>query len=124
MSSRTKIALAITLVLYAVTGVAAWSKEAKLMAYKAQEGYDQAQKLQKKLEFECTAKGLRNSCAFNISYAAGPNWTVKVLPILPGVALINSAYYVGPKWAEGSTRIELWYGFGSITLQELGTWVS
>lgn len=124
MSSRIKIVLAIVLALYATTGLVAWNKEAGLMSSKAQEGYDRAIKLQKKFELECIAKGTRSSCAYNIAYATGPNWSVTVVPVLPGVSLINSAYYVGPKWAEGSARIELWYGFGSLTLHDFGSWVS
>jgi hypothetical protein len=124
MNSRIKATLAIVLALYATTGVVAWNKETELMSRKAQEGYDRALKLQKKFELECMAKGSSSSCTYNISYATGPDWSVYVLPVLPGVSLINSAYYVGPKWAKGSARIELWYGFGSITLHDFGSWVS
>jgi hypothetical protein len=124
MSSRIKITLIIAITFYAITGIGTWNRETELMSHKAREGYDRALKLQKKFELECMAKGSSSSCAYNISYATGPDWSVQVLPVLPGISLINSAYYVGPKWAEGSTRIELWYGFGSITLHDFGSWVS
>ena len=124
MSSRIKKSLAIVLALYAITGIIAWNKEAGIMSRKALEGYDRALKLQEKFELECIAKGTRSSCTYNIAYVTGPNWSVTVVPVLPGVSLIDSAYYVGPKWAEGSARIELWYGFGSFILHDFGSWVS
>ena len=124
MKPRTKIALAAIFALYGVTGVGAWSQETKKVSQKAEEGYSKALILQEKFEAECIAKSYKRPCIYNISYSTGPNWSAKVLPVLPGIAIINSAYYVGPKWAEGSTRIEFWYGFGSITLYDFGTWVS
>ena len=55
----------------------------------------------------------------------GPKSRVQwCIPILPGIALLNSSYVIGPLWGRGSAKIVFWYGFDSKVLVELGGWIS
>lgn len=52
-----------------------------------------------------------------------PISTVKwCVPVLPGIILTDSAYYVGPLWARGGVKIVFFYGFGSTVLVTLSEW--
>jgi hypothetical protein len=45
-------------------------------------------------------------------------------PILPGVLLADSYYYVGPSYGRGSVKVVVYYGFGSAIVCHLWGWLS
>ena len=53
--------------------------------------------------------------------ASDVNWC---LPLLPGVLLADSAYFVAPMYAKGTTKIVVYYGRGSFTALELWGWIT
>lgn len=53
--------------------------------------------------------------------ASDVNWC---LPLLPGLLLADSAYFVGPMYAKGTTKIVVYYGVGSFTALELWGWIT
>jgi len=53
--------------------------------------------------------------------ASDVNWC---LPLLPGVLLADSAYFIGPIYAKRTTKIVVYYGVGSFTALELWGWIT
>jgi len=47
-----------------------------------------------------------------------------VIPILPGILLMNNSYVVGPLYGKGQVTFFLYYGFGICRLFEITTWIS
>ena len=86
------------------------------------------------------AQGLKNQEEFKkltIKYGQDPNElrpmvnpnsprveTGLVLPILPGVLLLNNSYNIGPLWGNGQISIFLFYGFGVVRVLDFTTWIS
>lgn len=55
----------------------------------------------------------------------GPKSKVKwSIPIVPGILLVNSYYVIGPLYAEGGTKIILYYGISSKVICYLTKWMS
>jgi hypothetical protein len=55
----------------------------------------------------------------------GPQSEVKwSFPLLPGIIVANSYYVNGPLYAEGGTKMILYYGVSSTVICKLTKWVS
>ncbi len=108
---------------YLVTWIGGWFAHQREMSVLAQRLYNDAERTNAKfIEWERQGAGkVKPIELLPGGPKAGVNWC---FPILPGVLVVDSSYVVGPIFGKGTTKIVLFYGFGSITLMELWGWIS
>lgn len=122
MKRRSRFIVAIV-VAYLITWVGGWFAHQREMSVLARQLYKSAEASNAK-ELEWEREGLEEAMPIKLlpnGPKAGMNWC---FPLLPGVLVVDCSYVVGPLFGKGTTKIVLFYGFGSITLVELWGWIS
>jgi len=111
MLKRKKLLVCIVL-LYAVTWVGGWHSHAQQLRDHAEEIYRRGERRNQEIaaEAEMTGTKYRPVELRKGGPASEVDWCV---PLLPGVLLTHSAYFVGPSSAKGGYKVVLYYGFGS-----------
>ncbi len=111
--SKSKLFAAVVPILYAVTWIGGYFSHVQELAAEAAINYAYVQKVNAERDA---------GIALN---ADGPhtgiNWCV---PVLPGVLIVDSYSINGPLAGRGSSKLVLFYGFGSFVLDEWNCWLA
>jgi len=109
--NRGKLFVAAIVLLYAATWIGGYFSHRHELAAEAAEGYAYVQKVNRE----------RNAdIALNLDGPdTGISWS---FPVLPGVLVVDSYSVLGPLIGHNSTKVVLYYGFGSVVLAEGGGW--
>jgi hypothetical protein len=109
---------------YTITWLGGHYTHRKNLASQALALYNAAQKRNAEMSAFAREEGLADQQPIKLR-EGGPQSEVKwSFPLLPGIIVANSYYVNGPLYAEGGTKMILYYGVSSTVICKLTKWVS
>ncbi|MCP4261615.1 MAG: hypothetical protein GY774_29550 [Planctomycetes bacterium] len=124
MSIKRKVILIIVILLYAITWLGGHTSHSMNLKKHICQLYLETVLKNKKWSEWARSEGLEEPQPIKLR-KDGPKCEVKwSIPIVPGILLANSYYENGPLWAEGGTKIILYYGFSSKVICYITKWMS
>ena len=116
--------LSVVIAAYGITWVGGHLSHARNIASHALNTYEAAQSKNNAMSAFAQEVNMVNVQAINLR-PAGPKSEVKwSFPLLPGILIANSYYVNGPLWAEGGTKLIVYYGISSAVVCKLTKWIS
>lgn len=124
MTIKRKIISIVVILLYAITWIGGQRTHSMNLQKHATQLYVGALLKNQKMSDWARSEGLEEPNPIELR-KDGPRSKVKwSIPIIPGILLANSYYVNGPLWAEGGTKIILYYGISSKVICKITKWMS
>jgi hypothetical protein len=109
---------------YAITWAGGHFTHYRKLASHALRSYEAAQKRNDEMSAFANENKLPNHKPIELR-ENGPKSEVKwSFPLLPGIIVANSYYVNGPLWAEGGTKLIVYYWISSAVICKLKKWIS